>query len=65
VAAMDTRAVQCPANAALAAFLVEKREEWFVKQFSDNLDSVFIGAHKNVCDSTVPLKSLRACSKVK
>lgn len=65
MAAMDTRAVQCPANAALAAFLVEKREEWFVKQYSDNLDSVFIGAHKNVCDSTVPLKSLRACSKVK
>ncbi|KAG0576544.1 hypothetical protein KC19_5G088600 [Ceratodon purpureus] len=62
---MDTRVVLCPANEELAAFLVEKREEWFVKQYSDNLDSVFIGAHKNVCESTVPLTSLRAVSKVK
>lgn len=62
---MDTRAVLCPANEALAAFLVQKREEWFVKQYSDNLDSVFIGAHKNVCESTVPLESLRAVSKVR
>ena len=62
---MDTRVVLCPANEALAAFLVQKREEYFVKQYSDNLDAVFIGAHKSVCESTVPLNSLRAVSKVR
>jgi len=62
---METRPVLCPANEALAAFLVQKREEWFAKNYSDGLDATFIGAHKGVCESTVPLHSLRAVSKVK
>lgn len=62
---METRVVLCPANEDLAAFLVEKREEWFEKNFSEGLDSTFIVAHKGVCESTVPLRSLRAASKVK
>jgi len=62
---METRSVLCPANVALAAFLLEKREEWFAKHYSDGLDATFIGAHKGVCESTVPLHSLRAVSKVK
>jgi hypothetical protein len=55
----------CPGNEALAAFLVQKREEYFVKSYSDGLDSVFIGAHKSVCESRVPLHNLREVSKVK
>lgn len=62
---METRRVECPGNEALAAFLVLKREEYFQKAYSDNLDSVFIGAHKSVCESRMPLYSLREVSKLK
>lgn len=57
----------CPENEELAAFMKNKWQEMAQnpKGISDNLNKTINKAYSNVCNSKVPVKSLKDLAEIK
>jgi crossover junction endonuclease MUS81 len=61
------RAVLCPENKELAAYLLSKRQELAEKPkgISENVDKTLSKAYSNICYSKTPITTLKDLSQLK
>jgi crossover junction endonuclease MUS81 len=63
----DERRVLCPENRGLAAYVLQKKQEYAEKPkgLSENLERTFVKGYRSVCDAKDPINTLKDLSQIK